>query len=275
MVAEMARGIRPGMPGPAPAAPEILDIRCLGLFRLRIGDAVVPREAFRRRRALTLLEILLVHDGRAVHRDELVAILCPEADDASATRLLASALHYLRRALHLPGHEAVPCIRHDGAYWSFDAASPHLLDWREFETGIDHASRLAAWGHATEALSAYQQALGYYTGDLLADEPESDWCEADRSALRERYLTALMACAALHLASGDAEPAIACYRQALRTDPAREDIQAALMRALWQAGRRAEALRQFDDLATVLDRECDTVPAAATRRLYDEIARDA
>ncbi|MBI2958098.1 MAG: response regulator receiver protein, partial [Chloroflexi bacterium] len=47
-----------------------------------------------------------------------------------------------------------------------------------------------------------------------------------------------------------------------------------LMSCLWAAGRRDEALRQFQECRRILARELDIEPLAETQALYAKINKD-
>src|SRR5919201_1198941 len=76
---------------------SILQVSLLGVPRLR-RDGVVC--AVRLRKALSLLSYLAV-TGRLHSREELVALLWPEAGDHEGRRVLRSTLSELRRACAL------------------------------------------------------------------------------------------------------------------------------------------------------------------------------
>ncbi|MBM4221352.1 MAG: GAF domain-containing protein, partial [Gammaproteobacteria bacterium] len=63
------------LPQPPPAVPAApLVIRCFGSFEILRHGQVLPVSVFARRKALQLLQILLLRRGAPVHRDELVEL---------------------------------------------------------------------------------------------------------------------------------------------------------------------------------------------------------
>lgn len=262
-------------PKPERAGGPLLDIRCLGPFRLAIGTAVVPPESFRRRHSLKLLKLLLIRDGARVHRDELIELLWPASPPDRVRPTLATAFHHLRHAVVGPGGRPIPFAVRDGDLYSLDRDLACRLDLREFQKAAEAGDRLARQGHEVEALVAYRRAQELYSGPLFQDESAEDWALAERAHLEARFLDVLRAKATLHWQAGDLESAIGCYRRALRTDPTLEDLHLALMRALSRAGRRTEALRQFEELCSVLAREFDTIPLPETQELYDQLSSNA
>lgn len=268
-----AVGASTGRARPAASAP-LLDLRCFGRFTVFSGGQPIPPERFARRRALTLLKILLTNYGKPVHREVLVNLLWGEEPLKDPGRQLKVVVHYLRRALE-PGRDgdgSSPWVVSTGEGYAFDVAAPHRLDYQDFLSLARWASRLRERGEPEAALAAYEAAAGMYTGDFLEDEAYSDWCGAEREYLRETLLSTLWEAAELHLDRGDAEGALSRHRQALLVDPVREDVHRELMRVLWREGRRGDALRQYRLCCEALDRELGAAPSAETRSLYERLA---
>jgi len=63
------------------------------------------------------------------------------------------------------------------------------------------------------------------------------------------------------------------YRRIVSTDELNEDAHRQLMAALARAGHRGEALRHYDRLATLLQRELEAEPEGLTTLLYDRLRR--
>ena len=59
----------------------------------------------------------------------------------------------------------------------------------------------------------------------------------------------------------------------LGLDPLREDAHRTLMRIYQRSGRRADALKQYQQCVETLRRELNVEPGAATTRLYLELRR--
>ena len=258
---------------PATSAP-LLDLRCFGRFAVFWGGQPIPAERFARRRALTLLKILLTHYGKPVHREVLVNLLWPDKPPKDPARQLKVVVHYLRRALEpdkRPGDGSL-WVASTGEGYVFDVAAPHRLDYQDFLSLVHWANRLRERGEPEAAAAAYEAAAGVYAGDFLEDELYSDWCSAEREYLRETLLSALWRAAALRLDRGDAEGALSCHRRALLADPLREDVHRELMRVLWREGRRDDALRHYRLCRETLDRELGVAPSPETRALYESLA---
>ncbi len=67
------------------------------------------------------------------------------------------------------------------------------------------------------------------------------------------------------------EPAIQALRRVAAEEPTKEETHGGLMRLYAQSGQRHEAFLQYERLRKALSGEIGAEPAAATRRLYEEI----
>ena len=70
---------------------------------------------------------------------------------------------------------------------------------------------------------------------------------------------------------GEIDRAIDAYRRVLQVDPLREESQRQLIETLSNAGRRAEALRQYEQLRALLRRELDITPMPETEDIVQRI----
>lgn len=264
-------GPQEGLRGKPLAGHPLLDIRCLGSFELYRQGALVTPEMFGRRGALSLLKILAVHEGRPVHRDILAGLLWPEADPKALANRVYVLVHALRQVIE-PSNEGkrwrLVCSDRDRYYLNLHS-SPRL-DIREFREYARLGERLEG-DSAAGAIDSYEAAVDLYRGDLLEDEPYAEWCWEERESLREMYLSVLRRLGALHMHQGEPDKSVEVYRRALRADPLREDMHQGLMRALWAAGRRDEALRQYQVCNDIVVRELGVAPLPETLKLYETI----
>jgi DNA-binding SARP family transcriptional activator len=115
-----------------------------------------------------------------------------------------------------------------------------------------------------------RQAVSLYEGDYLEDV-YADWTVELRGSLRREYLRSLEALALHNHQEGRLGQAAEYCRKLLDKDPLREDVHRLLMRVLAQAGDRAGAIRQCDELRTVLREELGAEPSTETAELYEKL----
>jgi DNA-binding SARP family transcriptional activator len=157
-------------------------IRLLGGFEVTVAGRPVAADAWRLRKAKTLVKLLALARGHRLHREALVAVLWPDRDGTSAANNLHQALYVARRVL---GGASSPlcCLRDDVVLLS-DGAMP-WLDTEAFDAACRRARQ-------TQDPQDYRAAAELYRGDLLPEDRFEDWAEAPREVLRERHLGLLV-----------------------------------------------------------------------------------
>ena len=216
-----------------------------------------------RRQTRALLWRLAVH-LRPVARDDLVFLLWPDADQAAARRNLTHLLTHLRRAL-----PQADILQLSDDHISLNPA----LTWSD----ADAFTGLCATPVGAGRRLALRRALDLYRGPLLpgSTAPEGaeyeQWLERERAALANAYYTAVTVALDHCQASGDYETGIALAQRYLAQDEAPEEIHRSLMTLFALDGQHDAALRQFDRLVVVLERELGAQPLDTTRAAYQAI----
>jgi DNA-binding SARP family transcriptional activator len=246
--------------------PE-LEARCLGPFELEIAGKRVAREAFARKKALTLLQMLLLKAGAPLDRSTLVERLWPGVDEASGANRLHGVVHSLRAVIEPRSRRGRKYIKNDGELYWFGLEGSQRVDLFEFKKSLSEAAAADRDQRAQDAVGHFEDALALYRGDLFADEPGAEFCLAERADLRERCFSAHKRVAQLLRELGEIDRAIHWLRRAVDLDPLREDLQQDLIESLARAGRRKDAIEQYRSCVRVLDQELGMAPLPATVRL--------
>ena len=252
---------------PASGAPA-LRIRTLGSLEIERDGAPLAPDVWKYAKPRELFVYLLVHpDGRT--REQIAADFWPDASAAQAKNSFHVMLHHLRRAI---GSADVVVYANDTyrVNWSLGVE----VDAATFERDAVAALRtLRGPRGQADAARQLRHALDLYRGEFLANETVGDWHLAIRERLQRLWTDGLRALGAHYLALGANDDAAAVYRRLVRAEELDEDAHRQLMTALSRSGHRGEALRHFDRLAAMLDRELGTVADDATRRLYERLQR--
>ncbi len=209
-----------------------------------------------------LFKFLITNRHRRVPRDEILEALWADLPPESALNNFNVTLSALRRVLEpylYTGATSHYLHAQEGLYW-FNRHSHYWLDAEAF-LALAQADDEAAW----------QQALALYAGDYLAEDPYEDWTIVERERLRETYLSVLARLAAHCMSRGEIEAGIRHYQAILARDPYREEAHRQLMDAYARAGRRAEAVQQYQQCQRILRQDLDIAPAPETEALYRRI----
>jgi DNA-binding SARP family transcriptional activator len=241
-----------------------LRVRLLGGFRVECtgGQAVSD---WPRRSAKTLIKLLAVQPGHALHREQVMDVLWPKVDAESALNSFGKALHVARRALEpkLPRRQdsAYLCLAEGMLVLNTEHA---VVDADEFETLADDALR-------RQEIAAYEAAFAAYGGELLPEDRYESWCSERRTALAELRIRLLVGMAEALEVRGSYREAADQLRDVLRQDPTREAVHRQLMLLYARMGSPDQAVRQFHSCEAVLRQELDLPPQPETTSLRDEI----
>ncbi|MBI1944991.1 MAG: response regulator [Deltaproteobacteria bacterium] len=238
------------------AAPE-LELRCFGPFGVWRRGQQIPAESFTRGKALVLLKLLALAGGAPVNRDVLIEQLWPEVDPRQGANRLHGVVHDLRSVIEPNRTDREwKYVRNRGELYYLDVSGPLEIDLVRFRHALLRGLRADDDG-AAEATALLESAVDVYRGELFADEPFAEWCDAERSELREAFVDALERLARLHGTQGNDEKVLWCWRRALRASPFREDLLMGQMELLRELGRPREALAAFEEHRRLLEGDVD------------------
>jgi len=221
---------------------------------------------FPTRKTAALLAWLALHPGPAHSREVLAEMLWPDEEPDAVRDRFRQALAALRRALE---PEVVP----GGSVLLADRMEVRLnragvqTDVEAFETALSAASGVQ---HPDMRLAHLLQAIDLYRGELLPGYYE-DWMQRERYRLADRYRGAMREAAELLARRGEIDHALSLARRAVEADPLQEEAHAQVMRLYAQAGRLTDAARQYHQLERILQEQIGQAPAAATRRLLEQL----
>ncbi|MFV2086832.1 AfsR/SARP family transcriptional regulator [Micromonospora sp. LOL_021] len=220
-----------------------------------------------------VLAALLVDANRLVPTDRLLDRVWGDRQPQRARNALAGYLSRLRQVL-APA-EPVRIVRRSGGYLL--QVDPALVDLQQFGQLVRRA-RAGTTAARTDATSAtvddptalLSRALSLWRGTPFGTL-ESAWLDTVRTALAADRLAARLDLVDLRLAAGGHADLLGELTALAAENPLDERIAGQLMRALYGAGRQAEALRHYQVVRTRLADELGTDPAAALRQTYHRI----
>jgi DNA-binding SARP family transcriptional activator len=237
-----------------------VEFRILGpLEVVRDGQVVKLGGALQR----TLLALLLTSANGVVSVDRLIDALWGERPPREAHNALQYHVSQLRKAL---GGPDVIETREPGYVVR---VSPDELDLLRFEQLVETAE-----GAPPErAARLLRDALGLWRGPPLADLKNEAFAQSEIRRLEEVRLTALERRVYADLALGRHALLIPELEALVHEHPYREHLRAALMRALYAAGRQAEALAAYRDARQTLVEELGIEPSPALQELEQAVLR--
>ena len=232
----------------------MLDIQLFGETKVTVaGTQVVEMPS---RRALWLLAILGLREGRPIERTKLAGLLWPDSSDDAALHNLRQTLAGLRRVLG----PVKDCI---------ESVSPRSLVLRKTsDIRIDVLEFDAAC--ASESLADLEYASELYRENLLAgcEEPFAD---AERSNREVAFLNGADRLASHYISIQNYAAAIAVLRRSIAIDPFRESSYRALMVCLAESNEMLAAQILYRELRSRLNRDLNIEPSEPTKELYQSL----
>ena len=221
-------------------------ITLLGGFGVARDEVPVAGDAWARRQAAQLVQLLALARDRRMHREQVIDALWPGLPWDAAGPRLHKAAHYARRALGDP--DGVMLRQELVAL--FPGRDDVAVDVHEFSLDASEALRTG-----NQALAA--EALQWYAGPLLPHEPYEPWTDEPRRAARQQHLDLLRL--------------LGRWDDVLAEEPADEEAHLAIATARAAVGDARAALVQLERLEQALRLELGAAPGAEAVRLRAEL----
>lgn len=260
-LADLHEPVRDHLPAPAGGATrrEVsdLEVTVLGpVAALRMGSQV--RLSTKER---AVLAMLAMQPGRPVPASSLIDRLWGAEPPDTAVNALQVHVSRLRRTL---GHEAV---RTEPVGYAL-AVPAENVDVFRFERLVRDGTDALAEGDPQRARRLLRDALALWQGPALADCGDAAFALVEAARLEERRLFAVELHLEAELASGRAREVVDELRSLVAEHPFRERLQVTLMTALYQSGRRADALEVYQQARKMLSEELGLEPGPELQRLH-------
>src|SRR5262252_3368845 len=239
-------------------------IGILGPLEVRdTGGQLVPVGGARLR---CFLIRLAVSGGRPVPVDRLAEDLWAAdrpADPANAVQALVSRLR---------GVTGRDTVEHGPAGYRL-TVPPGEVDAWAFEQVVAAARSLLADGETAAGAAGLRRALGMWRGPALADVADAQFAAATIARLSELRLAALEDRIDADLELGHGAALVPEIEEAATAYPLRERLRGQLMRALYAAGRQADALGVYEDTRQALATSLGVDPSPGLASVHLAILR--
>src|SRR6516225_6205385 len=248
--------------------PNALDIGLLGPLQVRDETGRPVHVGGRQLRVL--LTLLALNAGRVVPAGSLAGQLWPDDPPGNPGNALQTLVSRLRAELRQAGVGDV-IESHPAGYRL--AVSPDAVDVTAFEALAAEGRRALADGDTGQAARALREALLAWRGQPFADAAGCDFADAAAAKLTELRSSVLADRIEADLALGEGATLVGELRVLLSADPLAERPRALLMRALYAAGRQAEALEVYHRARALLGERLGVDPSAQLEQVYLRILR--
>lgn len=220
------------------------------------------------KRQRALLALLLVHANELVTVDQLIDGLSGEQRSQSAVNAMRVAVSRLRRSLENGDSDDVLRTAPGGYVLCTD---PDQLDVSLFEGLLEEGLQLLVVGDHQSAAARLRAGLGLWRGPALADLSLLEFLQPEIRRLEELRLLAVMGRIDAELGLGAAGELIGELELLVASNPLQERLRGQLMRALYRAGRQADALTVYRQTSELMRDELGLEPSRELRELERSI----
>ncbi len=249
-----------------------LRVQVLGAFRVWRGRAEVTPRDWQRDKARQLFQLLLIHRGRWLQRDEIADRLWPNLSPEAAARDFKVALNALNKAIepNRASDDHFAYIVREGTAYRLRPEADVWIDAVDFEREAEAGLRVND-DRSAEAIDHLRAALRLYGGDYLPEALYEDWASEERERLLSLYLRAADRLAGGLIERGDFDEGLSVCGAILARDACWERAYRLMMTAYARQGNRPQALRVYQRCVDALAAELGVGPSAATLALAAEL----
>jgi DNA-binding SARP family transcriptional activator len=245
-------------------------VHLAGRICLDLGDHVLDEGMLAGSQGRLLFVMLVADRRRAVSKDELAEELWGDRLPSTWEQALRSLISKTRSVLAQVGHgHDVPLSQGLGCY----QLSLPPGTWVDLEAAADATHRADAalrGGQPSRVLGCTQVALTIARRPLLPGH-EGAWVSHRRHALESIRLRALDSKVQALMKLRDPLLALSYAEEAVQVAPFSERSHRLVMRSHMAAGNRAEALRSYERLRSMLADELGVPPAPESQSLYQDV----
>jgi DNA-binding SARP family transcriptional activator len=232
----------------------------LGTIRAWRGGAELDLGSPQQR---ALLALLLLRPGGLVAVDDIVAAVWGITVPRTARGTIRTYVHRLRRVLGATDQDQVIRSTSGGYQLLVDDESVDLGRFR-LVAGLAEAAR--ARGDLTKAVSWQREALALWE-DAPLNGVHGDYLDAQRDLLQQQRVAACEQLWTWELDLGEPAGVLDGVARLLDVEPMRERLHELRIRALYQSGRRADALAAYQSVRRLLADELGVDPGPRLREL--------
>ncbi len=241
-------------------------IYLLGRVMIETADAVIEASAFPGRQG-RLAFVYLASAPRRVERHELADVVwhheLPPAWDSSLSAIVSK----LRRLIGRAGLDAAGGLETRHGAHELRLPEGTWIDLRVAVNSLDRAEGAVRRGDGPTAWADATVASAILRRPFLPGET-GPWVDSMRRELHEMQVRTYGTLAAAWLLSDDPRAAVHAARRSVDLAPYRESGYARLMECHLAGGNRAEAVRVYDEISTLLRETMGISPAEDVEALY-------
>ena len=185
-------------------------------------------DAWRLRKAASLVKLLALTPGHRLHRERAMDLLWPDLAKKAASNNLRGTLHAARKAL---GRRQAP------ATWPPRTSRSCCVPGGELWVDVEAFEEAALTARRSRDPAAYRAAIDLYAGDLLPEDRYEEWAEAGARRLRRTVPRAAHRARGAPRRTRRVRAGHRGAQEAMAEEPTHEEAHVALMRLHALSGR--------------------------------------
>lgn len=250
---------------------RVLEIRMLGEFSIKNGDADISDTINRSKRLRALFSYLIVHSDREVSQDELIEVLWPDEEIENPANTLKTILHRARSTVAALGVEnAHAYLSYRRGAYAWTPEEPCFVDVKEFEALCNEAERMSDGAKKAEL---YEKAVELYKGNFLPKYALDNWVVPLFSFYRTKFTTAVHEAAEYLSSVGRHDRIIPLCQHGIIIDPYEEYFHQSLILAYVATGHQQQALEHYDYVTALFFNKFGVNPSQELTALYREVVK--
>ncbi|MBU4318623.1 MAG: hypothetical protein KKF30_15305 [Proteobacteria bacterium] len=245
--------------------PWAVKIHVLGHFRIQVEGKTMQFKGRSPKKPLELLHVLIAKGGEDVSMDWVMDALWHEAEGDIAQSAFSTTLNRLRTLLK--SREAVT-INNGKISLNPEYCWVDILAFnRMLEKGDVH------WEHGKkkQAVNFYENALKFYAGDFLFEEPAQSWNISIREHTKNSCLTAIIRIGVWLEEAKKFKKAMGFYEKGLSIDDLEESLYQRLMSCQYHLGCPSDVVRTYQRCRKRLFETFKVEPSAETEAIFSRI----
>ncbi|MDQ0268558.1 BTAD domain-containing putative transcriptional regulator [Cytobacillus purgationiresistens] len=242
-----------------------LKVQTFGSFRVFAGEEEIKE--WHRAKAKELFEFFITNPQHMFLKQEIIQMLWPNIDEATASRDFKVVINSLNNTLE-PNRKARTepfFIKRAGNYYGLNKQAPIVLDYEEFEYWIASGLDSNQMERAKESL---ERALLLYKGEFLADHKLDDWSNSKRDRLKLLFLRGAEKIAQAYIALKDVNKAIYWCDRILDYEETWEEAYRLLMYCFYRTNNRSQSIKIYHKCKDMLKKELAVEPLPSTEKMY-------
>lgn len=219
-------------------------LKLLGGFQVMSDGQELTEVLAHSPKGIQLMQYLILKSGKMDTTAGLMRVLWPESEATRPESALKTLVSRLRLLLSQVSPALSACLKTVRGGYQWETQEGVSVDVEEF---LALAERLhGGISLNAESQTSFHRMMAFYGGRLLSNQEQPEWMQHAAEKLHRLYLDVVLEeLQRLEDAQRD-EDVIAVCRLALDADPLNEGLHGRLMKALLNAKREGDAVRQYD-----------------------------